>query len=147
MNVGKVVQVIGPVVDVEFPAGTLPSIYNAVKISIDGEGAKAARELTAEVALHLGDNVVRLITLGPTDGLKRGAVATGHGRAHFGPGGPGLFGPADERVGRTQRLSRRHRGQRNVSHPSADPVVYRSGNHPVKSLKPASKSLICWNPT
>jgi F-type H+-transporting ATPase subunit beta len=93
MNIGKVVQVIGPVVDAEFPAGGLPSIYNAVKIKIEGEGPKAeARELTAEVALHLGDNTVRLITLGPTDGLKRGAVATDTGAPISVPVGPACLG-------------------------------------------------------
>src|SRR5271157_6100760 len=65
MNTGKVVQVIGPVVDLEFPAGKLPTIYNAVHI--DG--------LTVEVASHMGDNLVRTIALGPTDGLQRGMEA------------------------------------------------------------------------
>jgi F-type H+-transporting ATPase subunit beta len=78
-----VVQVIGPVVDIEFPSGALPAIYNAVKIRFesDGNGKKTdGRLLTAEVAQHLGDNTVRAVTLGPTDGLQRGQTAedTGH---------------------------------------------------------------------
>ncbi|MBI3551070.1 MAG: F0F1 ATP synthase subunit beta [Elusimicrobia bacterium] len=75
MNIGKIVQVIGPVLDVEFPSGKLPSIYNAVKIKLAaaGNGAKAASStLTCEVASHLGDNTVRAIAMGPTDGLTRG---------------------------------------------------------------------------
>jgi F-type H+-transporting ATPase subunit beta len=63
---GKVVQVIGPVVDAEFASGQLPAIYNAVRIPVDKD-----RVLTAEVAQHLGDNTVRLVTLGPTDGLRQ----------------------------------------------------------------------------
>src|SRR5579883_3114383 len=77
MNIGKVVQVIGPVLDVEFPSGKLPAIYNAIKIKMPhaGNGAKgeaAAQTLTVEVASHLGDNMVRAIAMGPTDGLTRG---------------------------------------------------------------------------
>lgn len=60
-NTGRIVQIIGPVVDVEFPAGQLPQIYNALKVDT----------LTLEVQQHLGENVVRAIALGPTDGLKR----------------------------------------------------------------------------
>jgi len=75
MNIGKVVQVIGPVIDVEFPSGKLPSIYNAIKIKMPG--AKEGHEgpvLTSEVASHLGDNMVRAIAMGPTDGLTRGTT-------------------------------------------------------------------------
>jgi F-type H+/Na+-transporting ATPase subunit beta len=70
---GRVARVIGPVVDVEFAADQMPDIYNALKIEIiDGE---QTRTITAEVALHVGDNVVRAISLKPTDGMRRGAKA------------------------------------------------------------------------
>jgi F-type H+-transporting ATPase subunit beta len=67
-NTGKIVQVIGPTVDVEFESGQLPAIYNALRI-VDKE-----REinLTCEVSLHVGDNVVRAIAMTSTDGLVRG---------------------------------------------------------------------------
>ncbi len=68
---GKIVQVMGPVVDVEFPEGKLPPIYNALKLrnpSIDGE----QENLTLEVAQHLGEGVVRTIAMDSTDGLTRG---------------------------------------------------------------------------
>ncbi|MDO5301485.1 MAG: F0F1 ATP synthase subunit beta [Tissierellia bacterium] len=68
-NLGKVVQVIGPVVDVRFPDTELPSLYNAIEIQNGDE------KLTVEVAQHIGDDVVRTIALGPTDGLKRGTEA------------------------------------------------------------------------
>ncbi|TGO04012.1 ATP synthase beta chain [Serinibacter arcticus] len=68
---------IGPVVDIEFPSGTLPGIYNMLKTTIDlagqGEGESDAVELTLEVEQHLGDNLVRAVALKPTDGLVRGA--------------------------------------------------------------------------
>jgi F-type H+-transporting ATPase subunit beta len=78
MNLGKVVQVIGPVLDIEFPSGSLPGIYNAVRVRFDqdGNGKKEdGRVLTGEVAQHLGDNTVRVVALGPTEGLRRGMVA------------------------------------------------------------------------
>src|SRR5919198_1142829 len=70
MSTGKIVQIIGPVVDVEFPGGYLPSIYNALKIrrEVDGHG----EEITAEVAQHLGESTVRAVAMQPTDGLMRG---------------------------------------------------------------------------
>ena len=70
-NIGKIVQVIGPVVDVDFSAtGTLPAIYNALEISYDLSG-KATR-LVCEVQQHLGDGWVRSVAMTSTEGLKRG---------------------------------------------------------------------------
>ncbi|TLY24751.1 MAG: F0F1 ATP synthase subunit beta, partial [Nitrospirae bacterium] len=74
MSIGKVIQVIGPVVDVEFPPGQLPNIYNALKV-IQEENKTAgtpAVRITLEVALHLGENRVRGIAMSTTDGLTRG---------------------------------------------------------------------------
>jgi F-type H+/Na+-transporting ATPase subunit beta len=70
-NVGKIVQVIGPTVDCEFDSDKLPNLLNALKI----EDAKKGIDLTVEVALHIGDNVVRCVSLGSTDGLVRGMKA------------------------------------------------------------------------
>jgi F-type H+-transporting ATPase subunit beta len=73
MNIGKVVQVVGPVVDVEFPSGKLPANYNALKIKMPGANGNGGGEtLTVEVASHLGDNQVRAIAMGATEGLMRG---------------------------------------------------------------------------
>src|SRR5439155_18998866 len=69
MNKGKIVQVIGPVVDVEFPEG-LPAIYNALTIDYKVEGQQ--NKLTLEVQQHLGDNWVRTVAMSSTEGLKRG---------------------------------------------------------------------------
>ena len=74
MNIGKIVQVIGPVVDVEFPSGKLPSNYSALKIKMPHEGNGGATTLTVEVASHLGDNIVRTIAMGATEGLTRGTA-------------------------------------------------------------------------
>ncbi|HCU49396.1 MAG TPA: F0F1 ATP synthase subunit beta [Micromonosporaceae bacterium] len=70
-GVGRVVRVIGPVVDVEFPRDAMPEIFNALKTDVTlAEGTKT---LTLEVSQHLGDNVVRAISMQPTDGMVRGA--------------------------------------------------------------------------
>jgi len=75
MNVGRVVQVIGPTVDVAFDPDELPKIYNAILI----EDAARDIKLTVEAALHVGDNVVRCIAMDSTDGLVRGMKATDTG--------------------------------------------------------------------
>jgi F-type H+-transporting ATPase subunit beta len=70
-GIGRVSRVIGPVVDIEFPVDQMPDIYNALLIdtTVGGE----TRPMTLEVALHIGDNLVRAIALKPTDGMQRGA--------------------------------------------------------------------------
>src|SRR5690625_278984 len=71
---GRVARVIGPVVDVEFPADAVPDIYNALTVEIDmSDQGDEKFTLTMEVNLHLGDNLVRAVALKPTDGLVRGA--------------------------------------------------------------------------
>ena len=77
---GRVARVIGPVVDVEFPADQMPEIYYAlhVDLAFAGEG-ETARTLTLEVEQHIGDNMIRAIALEPTDGLVRGAEVTNTG--------------------------------------------------------------------
>jgi F-type H+/Na+-transporting ATPase subunit beta len=76
---GRVVRVIGPVVDVEFPRDAMPAIYNALHVDVTlSEGTKT---LTLEVSNHLGDNVLRAISMQPTDGLVRGAAVTDTGDA------------------------------------------------------------------
>lgn len=74
-NIGRVISVIGPVLDIKFQKGKLPDLLNAVEIECDG------RKITVEVAQHLGDDTVRCIAMNSTDGLVRGtqAVDTGKG--------------------------------------------------------------------
>jgi F-type H+-transporting ATPase subunit beta len=69
-GVGRVARVIGPVVDVEFPSDSMPEMYNMLKVDVDLEGEH--KTLTLEVALHIGDGMVRAISMQPTDGLVRG---------------------------------------------------------------------------
>ncbi|MGL5914769.1 MAG: F0F1 ATP synthase subunit beta, partial [Culicoidibacterales bacterium] len=75
MNKGKVVQVIGPVLDIQFEQGQLPAMRNAIEISYKGE------KLVVEVAQHIGDNIVRAIAMGATEGISRNMEAVDTGKA------------------------------------------------------------------
>ena len=86
MGKGKVVQVIGTVVDVEFPPDQLPTLFNAVDIDLSGE------KLVLEVEQHIGNNRVRCLALGPTDGLARGVEVTDTERPVVVPVGPETLG-------------------------------------------------------
>src|ERR1051325_7496669 len=91
-NVGKIVQIIGPVIDVEFDAGHLPEIYNALRVGSDGKGGTAELDVIAEVEQHLGENRVRAVAMKPTDGMQRGMSATDLGHPIDVPVGPGTLG-------------------------------------------------------
>ncbi|MCX8044698.1 MAG: F0F1 ATP synthase subunit beta [Desulfobacterota bacterium] len=88
MRTGKIVQVIGPVVDIRFPTEDLPPIYNAIKISDPSLGIN----LTLEVAQHLGDNTVRTVAMSSTDGLMRGMEALDTGAPITMPVGDATLG-------------------------------------------------------
>src|SRR3954471_2387081 len=77
---GKVIQVAGPAVDIQFPEGQIPEINTAIRITSEGFTAETPVDLMVEVAQHIGESRVRTIALQPTDGLVRGmkAVSTGH---------------------------------------------------------------------
>ena len=91
-NEGRVVQIIGPVVDVEFPTGKLPTILNAVHIT-DEEGLSTEKiDIITEVAQHLGENRVRCISMKPADGLVRGMKAVDLGAPISIPVGPETLG-------------------------------------------------------
>ena len=73
--VGHIVQIIGPVLDVQFEGGHLPAIYNAVRITSDGYNVPEPIDVTAEVQQHLGEGRVRAVAMEPTEGLVRGMQA------------------------------------------------------------------------
>lgn len=95
---GKIVQVIGAVVDVEFPEGQLPNILTAVEI--DNPNNTDAPDLVCEVAQHLGDNVVRTIAMDATEGLVRGMEVVATGKSISVPVGEGVLGRILNVVGR-----------------------------------------------
>ena len=100
---GKVVQVIGPVIDIEFPEG-LPEIYNAVRIVSDGAGGSQKIDVVAEVEQHLGENRVRTVAMKPTDGMTRGMTVIDTGAADHGAGRSRDARPRAERARRAGRL-------------------------------------------
>jgi len=79
MNIGKVVQIIGPAVDVAFDERHLPPIHTALRLTSEGYDVPTPIDIIVEVQQHLGDNRVRTIAMQPTDGLVRGmnAIDTG----------------------------------------------------------------------
>ena len=87
---GRVVAIAGPVVDVEFPPGTLPEINHAVTFEVELEGE--TETIVAEVAQQIGEGRVRCVCLAPTDGLRRGTVVTNTGRGITVPVGNGVLG-------------------------------------------------------
>ncbi|MFP3928778.1 MAG: F0F1 ATP synthase subunit beta [Desulfobacteraceae bacterium] len=99
MNEGKVIQVTGPVVDVEFPEGELPEILTALFITNPAIDDKEDN-LVVEVAQHLGDNVVRCIAMDVTDGLVRGMPAKNSGKPIMMPAGDPILGRVLNVVGR-----------------------------------------------
>src|SRR6187399_2290958 len=88
---GRVVQIIGPAVDIEFADGHLPDIYNAVRIVSDA-GAPAAIDVVVEVEQHLGEGRVRTIAMKPTDGMRRGMEVIDTGAPISMPVGPATLG-------------------------------------------------------
>src|SRR6266851_7463108 len=106
---GRIAQIIGPVVDVQFPAGHLPEIYFALEVDLsgtvsigdagtssDGAAMKGVEQTTGKLVLevqqHLGNNVVRAVAMGPTDGLRRGVEVTNTGAPISVPVGPPTLG-------------------------------------------------------
>lgn len=99
MNTGKIVQVIGPVLDIEFPPEKLPAIYNALKIESETGNKKV--KVTAEVMQHIGDNAVRAVAMSSTDGLVRGMEVKDTGMPIQVPVGKGVLGRIFNVLGET----------------------------------------------
>ena len=95
MSKGKITQIIGPVVDVQFDTKSIPKIYNALEIQ------RGKEKLTLEVQQHLGDSVIRAVSLGPTDGLKRGWEVTDTGNPISVPVGEEVLGRIFNVIGET----------------------------------------------
>lgn len=101
MNTGRIVQVVGPVVDIEFPPKSMPSILNAIKIDGTTDEGKVKIHLTCEVMQHIGYNVVRAVAMSSTDGLVRGMEAVDTGAPISVPVGPGTLGRIFNVLGET----------------------------------------------
>jgi F-type H+-transporting ATPase subunit beta len=145
---GHVVQIIGPVVDVEFPDQHLPAILNAVKIVDDGKMGVVPIDVTCEVAQHLGENRARCIAMEPTEGMVRGMVVTDLGEPISVPVGKQTLGrvlgvlgePVDGRgpVETDQRLPI-HREAPPLVELSTESEMFETGIKVVDLLEPYTK--------
>ena len=146
-NLGKVVQVIGPVVDVEFPDGKLPKILNALKVTNPGV-SNAKENLTLEVAQHLGESTVRAVAMDTTDGLVRGMAVRDTGAAIQMPVGPECLGRILNVIGepvddgppvRTKMRSPIHRAAPTFVEQSTKIEVFETGIKVIDLLAPYRK--------
>ena len=147
-RVGRVVQVIGPVLDVEFPDGRLPAIYNAVIVKEEASKEGVAIDVIAEVAQHLGENRVRCISMKPTDGMVRGMKAVDTGAPISVPVGEQTLGrimnvvgePVDNRgpIESKERWSI-HREPPRYEDQSTEVEMFETGIKVVDLIEPYSK--------
>ena len=140
MSTGNVVEIIGAVVDVQFPRGSMPKVYDALKIDEVG--------LVLEVQQQLGDGVVRTIAMGSTDGLKRGLEVSNSGAAISVPVGQATLGrimdvlgnPIDERgpIGTDERMPI-HREAPKLADQAATTEVLETGIKVIDLIMPIQK--------
>jgi F-type H+-transporting ATPase subunit beta len=145
-NVGKIVQVIGAVIDVEFEAGRLPEIYNALHVVSDGKGGGAPLDVIAEVEQHLGENRVRAVAMKPTDGMQRGMAAVDLGEPISVPVGPGTLGRVLNVLGEPVDFPDRpvpakerwpiHRAAPDLEHQSTELRMFETGIKVIDLLEP-----------
>ncbi len=140
-STGKVTQVVGVVVDVSFPEGKLPAIYNALIIEKDG------KKLTFEVAQHLSETTVRAISLGSTDGITRGAKVTNTGAPISVPIGKDTLGrmfnvtgePIDGKKTVTSKTAPIHRTPPPLSEQSGETEILETGIKVIDLIAPITK--------
>lgn len=138
-NIGKVVQVIGPVIDIKFDGDSLPNIYNAIHINM---GDKL---LIAEVEQHVGDDIVRAIAMESTDGLQRGQDAVDTGKPISVPVGEPVLGRLFNVLGNTmdegselkvQEYNPIHRSAPSFAEQSVEPEMFETGIKVIDLLAP-----------
>ncbi len=126
-NIGRVVQIIGPVVDVQFEEGHLPAIYNAIRIVGDGFDVPEPIDVVAEVQQHLGEGRVRCVSMKPTDGLVRGMKAIDTGAPITVPVGRATLGRVMNVLGEpVDKLGPIHSDKRYSIHRPAPPLEEQS---------------------
>jgi F-type H+/Na+-transporting ATPase subunit beta len=145
-NVGKIVQVIGPVIDVEFEAGKLPEIYNALHVVSDGKGGGAVLDVVCEVEQHLGENRVRAVAMKATDGMQRGMKVIDLGEPISVPVGPETLGrilnvlgePVDypDRPLKTKERWPIHRAAPSLEDQSTELKMFETGIKVIDLLEP-----------
>ncbi|PIS46987.1 MAG: F0F1 ATP synthase subunit beta [Elusimicrobia bacterium CG08_land_8_20_14_0_20_51_18] len=146
MEKGKVVQIIGPVIDVEFEKGKLPAIYNALRVKYKEDGKE--KSLVCEVSQHLGDNTVKTISLGPTNGLSKGLEVFDTGAPLKVPVGEACLGrlmdvlgePQDHRGAiESKEYLPIHRAAPPLSEQKTTPEIFETGIKVIDLLAPFMK--------
>ncbi|MBE6050166.1 MAG: F0F1 ATP synthase subunit beta [Clostridium sp.] len=141
-KIGKVVQVIGPVIDIKFDSDSLPNLYNAIHINLGEE------ILVAEVEQHMGDDIVRTIAMEATEGLRRGMDAVDTGRPIAVPVGEGVLGRLFNVLGNTMDNAGEvkysdtypiHRPAPSFKDQSVEPVMFETGIKVIDLLAPYQK--------
>ncbi|MDB5169613.1 MAG: atpD [Candidatus Saccharibacteria bacterium] len=140
-NNGKITQIVGVVVDIEFSTDNLPAIYNALKITLDGQ------EITLEVAQHLSESTVRAISLGSTDGLERGTKVTDTGAPISVPIGKETLGrmfnvtgdPIDNKPAVTKETAPIHRMPPPLADQSGSVEILETGIKVIDLIAPITK--------
>ena len=142
MREGKIVQVIGPVVDVEFEPGVLPAIYNALEVpGIEMKDVFSySQKLVLEVAQHLGESTVRTIAMASTDGLVRGSKVVDTGKPISVPVGKATLGRILNIVGEPVDKQGPVRSREDVPDPPAGPDVRGAGDVGPRCSRPGSRS-------
>ncbi|WP_346869177.1 F0F1 ATP synthase subunit beta [Clostridium sp. UBA5119] len=141
-RIGKVVQIIGPVIDIKFDTDSLPNIYNAIQIKMDG------RVIVAEVEQHIGDDIVRTISMESTEGLKRGVKAIDTGRPIEVPVGEQVLGRLFNVLGQpkdgkgpldTNNYYTIHRPAPSFAEQSVEPEMFETGIKVIDLIAPYQK--------
>ncbi|HEY8890911.1 MAG TPA: F0F1 ATP synthase subunit beta [Clostridium sp.] len=141
-HIGKVVQIIGPVIDIKFDSDSLPNIYNSIEIQMED------RIIVAEVEQHIGDDVIRAIAMEGTEGLRRGLDATDTGSPIMVPVGDVVLGrlfnvlgkPMDE-LGEVvvEKFMPIHRAAPTFAEQSVEPEVFETGIKVIDLIAPYQK--------
>ena len=145
MNVGRIVRVVGPVIDVEFPADAMPAIYNALKVDVETPD-RARRPRSPRSQQHLEGNQVRAVAMSSTDGMHRGMEAST-------PARPCRCRWARRRSAASSTSSARRRRQggpvtpRTATRSTARRRSTRTSSRRPRSSRPASRSSTCSSPT
>lgn len=147
-SVGRVLQVLGPVIDLQFEDGQVPAIYNAIKVTSEGFDTPVPVDITVEVALHLGSNIVKCIAMQPTDGLVRGMKAIDTGSPILVPVGPETLGrvlnvlgePVDQ-MGpiKTKKTYPIHRPAPSLEDQSTETEMLETGIKVIDLIQPLSR--------
>ena len=142
---GRVVQVAGPTIEIEFPEGHVPKIYNAIHVTSDGYNVPAKIDITAEVAQHIGEGRVRTIAMEPTDGLVRGMKAFDLGQPITIPVGKQTLGRVLNVLGQpvdnmgpieTEKKFSIHRAAPEFSEQATELEMFESGIKVIDLLEP-----------